>query len=263
MRRAWPLALALMLLAAPLAARTQATDEASLKNARQARTVLDAMVRALGGEAWLNQKNQMRQGRVAAYFHGQPSGGDAEYWEYHGWPDHDRIEFSKHRDVVQFFLGRVGSEVTFRGAAPLPQEQVDDFLRRRDHSIETVVKLWLNDPKTLLIYEGQKLAQRRMADQVTLVSAQNDSVTIQIDAETHLPVSRSFVWRDPVYKDDNQDSEEYDDYLTVDGFPTPFIITRFKNDDIVRQLFMVHVSYNQELPPDFWSVDAAERRIKK
>jgi len=32
---------------------------------------------------------------------------------------------------------------------------------------------------------------------------------------------------------------------------------------MTRELFLVHAKYNQELPPDFWSVEAAERRIKK
>ncbi|MGB9408263.1 MAG: hypothetical protein WCA89_12045 [Terracidiphilus sp.] len=263
MRKVFPAALVLMLLAAPPVVRTQTNEDAGQKNARQARAALDVMVQALGGEAWLNMKNQMREGRVAAFFHGQPSGGTTEYWEYHAWPDHDRIEFTRHRDVVQFYIGRTGSEVTFKGQAPLPQEQVDDFLRRRDHSIETVVKVWLNDPKTILIYEGQHLAERHMADQVTLISAGNEAVTILMDAETHLPLRRSFEWRDPVYKDKNLDAEEYDDYHTVDGFPTPFSITRYKNDDVTRQYFLVHVTYNQDLPADFWSVEAAESRIKK
>jgi hypothetical protein len=263
LRRVFLMALAVMLMAAPLAIRPQATENAEQKNAQQARAALDAMVKALGGEAWLSIKNQMREGRVAAFFHGKPSGGTTEYWEYHAWPDHDRIEYTKHRDVVQFYMGRTGMEVTYKGMAPLPQEQVEDFLRRRGHSIETVVKVWLNDPKTILIYEGQHLAERHLADQVTLISTENEAVTILMDVETHLPLRRSFQWRDPVYKDKNLDAEEYDDYHTVVGFPTPFIITRFKNDDVTRQYFMVHVEYNQVLPEDFWSVDVAEKRIKK
>jgi hypothetical protein len=31
----------------------------------------------------------------------------------------------------------------------------------------------------------------------------------------------------------------------------------------VRQQFLDHVKYNVELAPDFWSVDAVEKRIKK
>jgi len=263
MRGFLPVVLAMMMLATPLTARTQTTDDASQKNAKQARTALDAMVQAMGGTDWLNMRTQLRQGHVAAFFHGKPSGGTTDYWEYHVWPDHDRIEYTKHRDVVQFYIGRTGEEVTYKGKAALPQEQVDDFLRRRDHSIETAVKLWLKDPQTILIYEGQRLAERHLADQVTLISAQNEAVTILMDTQTHLPLRRTFEWRDPLYKDKNLDAEEYDDYHTVNGLPTPFTITRFKNEDMISQRFLDHVTYNQDLPADFWDVNAAEKRIKK
>jgi len=264
MRRFLPMTLAaLLLLATPLATRTQTAEDAGAQNAKKARVCLDAMVQALGGPAWLNIKNQVRQGHLAAFFHGKPDTGTTKFWEFHSWPDHDRIEYTAHRDVVQFYLGRVGWEVTYKGKAPLPQEQVDDYLRRRDHSIETAIKVWLNDPKTILVYEGQRLAERHLADQVTLISAQNEAVTILTDAQTHLPLRRTFEWRDPLYKDKNLDAEEYDDYHLVDGLPTAFTITRFKNDDMTRQQFLDHVTYNQDLPADFWSVDAADHRIKK
>ncbi len=54
--------------------------------------------------------------------------------------------------------------------------------------------------------------ERHLADQTTLINADNDSITIQTDAETHLPLRRSYQWRDPLYKDKNTDAEEYDDY---------------------------------------------------
>ena len=265
MRRVLPMVLSFAMLASPLVMRTQTApaDDAGEKNAKQARAALDAMVQALGGSAWLNMKNMMRQGHAAPFYNGKPSGLTTDYWEYHMWPDHDRIEITKHRDVVQLYVGRTGTEVTYRGRAPLPQDVVDDYLRRRDHSIETVAKVWLKDPRTILIYEGQRMAERHLADQVTAISPENEAVTILMDTQTHLPMRRTFEWRDPVYKDKNLDAEEYDDYHTFDGFPTPFTITRYKNDEMYRQYYLVHVTYNQDLPPDFWSVDAADRRIKK
>jgi hypothetical protein len=270
MRRFFAVALAVLIIAWPARARTQTpalaaqpTDDEGAKNAKKARAVLDAMVQALGGDAWLNMKNVERQGQVAAFFHGRPDAGTTEYFEFHQWPDHDRIEYTKHRDVVQLYIGRTGQEVTYKGRAALPQDIVDDYLRRRDHSIELVVKVWLKDPNTILIYEGQRLAERHLADQVTLISAQNEAVTIQTDTQTHLPLRRTFQWRDPVYKDKNTDAEEYDDYHVMEGFPTPFTISRYKNDDEVSQYYLVHVKYNQELPTDFWSVDAVTQRIKK
>jgi len=256
-------ALAALLFAWPLSSQSQTADDVSAKNVKQAHAALDAMVKAMGGQAWLTIQNQMRHGHMAIFFHGQPDLGTAEYFEFHAWPDKDRIEFSKHRDVVQFFLGRTGTEVTYKGKAPLPQDIVDDYLRRRDHSIETAVKTWLKDPRTILVYEGQHLAERHLAEQVTLISPQNESITILMDVQTHLPLRRTFQWRDSVYKDKNTDAEEYDDYHVIDGFPTAFSITRFKNDEMVRQYYVDKVEYNQSLAPDIWSVDAADHRIKK
>lgn len=263
MRTIGKIVLGIALVAAPLATLAQATDDMGAKNAQQARAALDKMVQALGGQAWLNLKTTERQGHIAAFFHGKPSGGTTEFWEFHSWPDHDRYEYTKHRDVVGFYIGREGWEVTYRGKHPLPQEQVDDFLRRRDHSIETVIKNWLPDPKTILIYEGQRLAERHLCEQVSLISAQNETVTILMDMQTHLPMARSFQWRDETYHDKNTDREEYDDYHMMDGFPTPLNITRFKNDDQVRQQFIDHAEYNKPFAPDFWDVDAVAKRIKK
>ena len=252
-----------LMLAWPAAPKSQTPDDDAAKNAQQARAALDAMVQALGGQAWLDMKNLVREGHIAAFYHGVPNAGTTEYYESHQWPDHDRIELTKHRDVVDFYIGREGWEVTFRGKKPMDQEILDDYLRRRDHSIETVVKVWLKDPKTILVYEGKHLAERHLADQVTLISGDNEAVTILMDSQTHLPLRRVFQWRDPVYKDKNTDAEEYDNYRPVDGFPTPYSISRFKNDEMVRQYYVTKVSFNQDLGADFWSVDTADRRIKK
>jgi hypothetical protein len=221
------------------------------------------MVKALGGQAWLEMKNQERHGHLAAFFQNRPNLGTTEYWEFHEWPAHDRIEVTKHRDVLQFYMDRAGWEVTYKGKKPLPEDITTDYLRRRDHSIETAVKVWLKDPNTILIYEGKQMASRHLCDQVTLISAENESVTILTDTSTHLPLRRVFQWRDPVYKDKNSDAEEYDNYRPFDGIQTPLRITRYKNDDIVRQYYIDHITFNQTFPADFWDVDAAARRIKK
>ena len=193
------MALAAMALMTPATVtRAQTTDDAAQKNARQAREALDAMVKALGGQAWLDMKNQMRQGHIAAFFQGNPDPGTEDTYEFHQWPDHDRIEITKHRDVVEFFVGRQGWEVTYRGKKPQDKDIVDDFLRRRDHSIEMAMKVWMKDPNTILVYEGQHTAERHLAEQVTLISAQNESITILIDLQSHLPLQRIFEWRDPL-----------------------------------------------------------------
>jgi len=72
---------------------------------------------------------------------------------------------------------------------------------------------------------------------LTLISAQNEASPSRWIRKTHLPLRRSFEWRDPVFKDKNLDAEEYDDYHTFDGIPTPFTITRFKNRRLFGSIF--------------------------
>lgn len=265
MRKFLPFAVAACLLIAPQATPTRAQmgDQDAAKNAAQAHAALDAMVQALGGQLWLNINNMERDGHVAAFYQGNPDPGTEQTFEFHQWPDHDRIDVSKHRDVVEFIVGRQGWEVTYRGKHALDKDIADDFLRRRDHSIETAVKFWMKNPNTILLYEGQHMVERHLGEQVTLISPENESITILMDLQTHLPLARTFQWRDPVYHDKNTDTEEYDDYHTINGFPTPFTITRLKNGDPVRQYFVDRVSFNQNLPVDFWDPDASARRIKK
>jgi hypothetical protein len=232
-------------------------------NSKKARAALDAMVQALGGDRWLNLQNSYIEGRTSGFYQGKPTGAIGDFFSWHVFPDKDRIELTKKRDVVDIFLGNEGWEITYRGKRALPKEQLDEFVRRRNHSIETAVKVWMKDPNTMILFDGQALSERHLADQVTLISATNDSITIQMDAETHLPLRRTYQWRDPLYKDKNEDAEEYDNYQTMDGIPTPFAITRFHNGDMTNQRFVYKAAYNVPLPENAFDVDATTAKIKK
>lgn len=253
----------LLLAACASAVRAQDSDPAVKENQQKARQILDAMVQALGGDAWLHMQNRLYDGRRSGFYQGKPNGAIVDFWEYHQFPDKDRIEFTKKRDVVQIFIGQQGWEVTYKGKRPLPADQLEKSLLRRDHSLETAIKVWLNDPGTILFYDGQRVVQRHLADQVKIISPANDSITLQIDAGSHLPVRRSFQWRDAVYKDKNESSEEYDDYHAIGGIQTPFTITSYLNDEMTDQRFLFHASYNVQLPPDTFDVDATAAKIKK
>jgi hypothetical protein len=232
-------------------------------NAKKAHAALDAMVQALGGDHWLNLQNSYSEGRTSGFYQGKPTGAITDFFSWHVFPDKDRVELSKKRDVVDIFLGNEGWEITYRGKRPLPADIRDEFLRRRDHSIANVVRVWMKEPNTIFLFDGQSLAARHLADQVTLISATNDSITIQMDAETHLPLRRTFEWRDPVYKDRNEDVEQYDDYHVIDGIPTPFSITRFHNGDETNERYIYKAAYNVPLPPNAFDVDATAAKIKK
>jgi hypothetical protein len=218
----------------------------------KARLLLQQMVAALGGSEWLAIQDSVTQGRTASFFHGNPNGQITPYWALHRAPDEDRIELTSKRDVIDIFTPKVGVEITFKGRQYLPQADMDSVLRRRAHSIEAVAHVWMKDPSATVFYMGTELVGRRQADIVRIVNAQNDNVTLDLDTETHLPLRRSFRWRNATYKDFDEESEEYDAYQTIQGFPTPLTVSRYQNGDLVNQHFILTVDYNVGLPADLF-----------
>ena len=233
---------------------------------QRGRALLDQMVKALGGDAWLNRRDMQAAGRTASFFHNEPNPYVIEYNYWHrfpasGQPEAERLGFlteksmilpGKKVDVVQIWTPTNGYEVTYKGKTELPKDQVEDYVRRKNHSIEAVINTWLKTPGVMVISEGTSMVMRRIADKVTVLSPNNDAVTIEMDANTHLPLQRRFEWRNEQFKDLDEDVEEYDDYHPVQGLPTPFMITRYRNGDMVNQRYYVKVQYNLGIPNDMF-----------
>jgi hypothetical protein len=259
MKRLLALLLAAFAACAALAQVPQNPDA----NSQKARAKLEAMLTALGGQKWLSLQNVYSYGRTTGFYQGKPTGEISDYYEWRTPSGQVRIEAGKKHDDIEVFTGNNCWEATYQGKKALPKDICEDFLRRRDHSLDVALRVWMKDPRTILLDDGQSLSERHLTDEVTLINADNDSITIQMDADTHLPRSRTFQWRDPVYQDKNTDREEYDNYHPVDGFPTPFSITRFHNGDMSNQRYLYKGGYNVPLPPDAFNIAAAARRVKK
>lgn len=247
----------------PMHGSPQAQDVDVKANTDKARAALNAMVTALGGDAWLRIGDVTLEGRTSGFYQGKPTGDITDFHDMRRFPDKERVELTKKRDWIVIYNGTGAWEITYKGKKELPKVETDDYLRRRDHSIESAIRVWLKDPRTVLIYDRQTMVERHLADQVTLLSADNDNLTIQMDAQTHLPLRRSFEWRDPLYKDKNEDADEYDDYHTVEGIPTPFTVTRFHNGDMTNQRFLYRASYGTVLADALFDPDVAAHKLKK
>jgi hypothetical protein len=264
-----------LLLLAPLA-KSQTASE--MKNGgeqkrpgeteeQKGKRLLDQMVQALGGDAWRNKRTMYREGQTAAFFSGQPTGSVVRFVEYTKFaegktPQLQRIEFltvrgmivpGMKRDVVHIWDPTQGYEVTYKGQTVLPEKQVIDYMRRRDHSIEEVMRTWVKQPGVTILAEGSGMRDRRPVDKVTILSAtSNDAVTIELDQETHLPLQRSFEWRNEQFKDKDIDEEVYGDWRQFDGVMTPMNQTNYRNGDMAAQVFYTKVSFNQPIADELF-----------
>src|SRR5512142_3004987 len=215
-----------------------APGQAQEPGVQKAVRLLDQMVQALGGPAWMGLRDLEQEGRTYSFYHGESTGAGAPFWRFWKWPDKERIELTKQRDWIIIYTGDQGSEVTFKGVEPVEKVTLEDYLRRRHYSLESVLRDWLRQPGVAIFYEGHGVAERKPAEQVSILNAQNESLTIWIDGNSHFPLKKSFTWRDPKTRDRTEEAEGYDNYRPTQGVQMPLSVTRYKNGEAVNQRFI-------------------------
>lgn len=233
-------------------------------NQRKARAVLDRMIQALGGQAYTNLQNAESEGRTGVFYH-ERSEGSTVYHRYWEWPDKERVELTKQRDVIELTLGDQMYEVTFRGARaidPTKDYNSQMYLERRLHALEVILRQWLNAPGTALFDEGAALSENHSVERVTIINSKNDAVTLSIDTDTHLPVKKTFVIRDPQgYRDEI--GEVYDNWKLIQGVNTAFNTLVTKNGELTRQYFLSNITYNANLQASLFEPGSAFNLKKK
>lgn len=229
------------------------------------RALLAQMVTALGGDKWVHRGTERIEGKSASFYKSAPNPYETQFEEYlRLQPFGERVVIvskqgvfipTTKRDVAEVWTPENGYEVSYHGRKPLPKADVEEFERRRMHTLDVVVNDWLKRPDTLVTFEGSTLEDRTLVDRVSVLTATNDAVTLSLDQETHLPRSRAFQWRDPLYKDFNKDVERYDDWQPNGGVMTALTITRYRNGDMVSQRFLTKVQYGLPLDPGLFDPD--------
>ncbi len=216
-------------------------------SAVKARTLLDNMLKALGGQAYLTYQTMTSDGRAYSFYEGESRGPGTVFWRFWRYPDKERIEVTKQRDVIYLNVGEAGYEITFKGPAAEEADVLADYVRRRDHSMEIVTREWLKDPQTVVLYSGTGIAEQKLVDNITIINPKNDSVTISIDQTNGLPVQKTFTYRD---KDRYKvtDSEVFGNYRLVQGIMTPYTQARKKDGMMMSQRFLNNVDYNTPIP---------------
>jgi len=265
-----------ILMVATAVAQTAPAKPASTpedENSRKARALIDQAVTALGGQAYLNAKTKSEDGRYFTFYHGQSRGVGIAFGLYTKFHDKQRLEILKVKSYhfLLFSVGGIASkdksdivvihnadkayEVTFKGTAKEDPKITTAYIRRREHSIDEVLRRWINEPGVAFFYEGQAVAAEKPAEQVSVTNAKNDSVTLYLDVTTHLPIKTSYTWRDPQDKFRNTEEEIFDNYKPVAGIMTPHSVTRYLNDEMSYQKFLNEVVFNNDLPDNLFEAN--------
>ena len=243
------IALTILLSVSSLVAQQpKAPSPEVVANAKKAREVLERALQTLGGRAYLEVQDQYQQGRTNRFYRGSPSGVGAPFHRFWKAPDRERIEHFKKREWIIIHNGDQGFDTTYHGTRKEDAADLAEYIRRRDHSLDTLMRTWLSKPDLILIYEGLAFSDRKQADKVSLTRPGFHTVTVLIDTLTHLPLRTLYTFRDPDTREMVEEGETFDNYKEVQGINTPHNIVRVRDGEMVRQYFVRSVQYNSNIP---------------
>ncbi len=95
-------------------ASSSPSEPVAQENSAKAKTVLDQAIQALGGDAYLNIQEISQQGRTYSFHHGETTSTGILFWRFVKFPDKERIEVTKQRDVAYVYNGDHAYEVTYK-----------------------------------------------------------------------------------------------------------------------------------------------------
>ncbi len=247
---------ALVLACAPLLAQPPAPIQSGpapagpgvAASAQKARQTLEQAVQALGGRAYLEVRDLYQIGRINRFYRGSPSGAGSPFHYFWKAPDKDRIELLKKREWIIIHNGDQGFDITYHGTRKEEAADLTEHIRRRDHSLGTVLRHWLSRPDVTLNHEGLAFSDRKQVEKVSLLRPGFHTVTVFIDTSTHLPMRTSYRFRDPDARDFVEEGETFDNYKLVQGINSPHNIVRVRDGEMVRQYFVRTVTYNTRVP---------------
>lgn len=258
---------------------TPAAQPSEDEGTRKARALLDKAIEALGGSAYTSYTTRSEEGRTYSLYHNQTRGPGVLYRRFYRYADKDRVEVALERDmgvydiipfpipvpegkankktdVAMIHNGDKGYEVSYKGIELEEAKDTRDYVRRRDRSMEWVVRKWIHEPGVAFFYDGTALGNANLAEKVTITNGRNESVTLFLDTVTHLPVKKSYTWRDAADKGQNLEEELYDNYKPIQGIMTPYTQSRYYNGDLVSERFLSKIKYNDELADSLFEAKA-------
>jgi hypothetical protein len=228
---------------------------ASLSAQSRTNPVIDAMIVALGGTAFLDVKEIHTSGRFFSFTKGELSGSDL-FEDYIKLPDTERTEFGRDKNKsITINKGKEGWKIEpKKEPEPQPVVQVDEFLENFKTSFDYVTRYVIKNSQTTIQTLPGELIDFKRADVVEIRDQAKNRIRFYIDRTTHLPIKMQV--RRANESDVNE--ELYGNWHKFQGVMTPLLISRSKNGVKTMEIRTETAAYNPGLPDSLFAPPASK-----
>jgi len=243
-----------VLLGAARGARLRAEQNPAQVPSRidpKAQQVIDRVIRALGGPAFLNMKRLTTRGRIFS-IRDESTSGFAPFESAVEYPDKRRFSYGKRPPVILINNGDQAWELDRYGQTSQTAEQARRWRISNRYSLENLLRLRIHEPGILIQPGGVDFVDNVATQALDMVDAQETQLKLDLNRQTILPVSVTYRVRDPKTGDWEEFADVYSDYKNIEGIMTPMHIARFLNEERVSEIFRSSAHYDDEYPPTYF-----------
>lgn len=250
------------------------TAGASLRGAETAREramrVIDKTIFALGGDAFRQMRTRSETGRAYSFYREQLSGLSiaSMYTKYLPATENfglaQRQVFGKKQDDTVILTGKVGWEITFRGAQALPPERIAQFRETTMHDVFYILRQRMNEPGMEFESRGSDVVENQPVETIDIYDAESRKVTLWISSSSWLPAKQSFLRPDPVRKERLEEVTRFSKYRDVgNGVMWPFATERSRDGEKIFQMYSEQVTVGTPLDDALFRLPPGVTMMKK
>ena|SRR5437762_1339570 len=217
----------------------------------KAQDVLDKIIQALGGAAFLRFRTLTTHGRAFSITNGETS-GLAPFDSVVEYPDKRRFSYGKSKPVILINDGDSAWELDKYGTIQQPPEQVRRWQLSNRYSLENLLRLRIHEAGILVQMGGVDFVDNLPARVLEMVDAEHVHIRLFINQRTFLPVRISYQILNPQTQEQDEYADIYADYRDIQGIQTPMHIARFVNDERVAETFRNSAQYDRGYPRDYF-----------
>jgi hypothetical protein len=230
------------------------------QSAAKAKEILQQTIKALGGQAYLNVRDTTCTGRYGQFGHSGDLEGYELFFDFTKFPDKDRTEHSKKRNIIEIYNGDKGWIMDRGGVQDAPADAVKNFQDNVQKDMDYILRSRLNEPGMIFRYAGPDIVDLKESDWVELVDSEGRTIRIAIDRATHYPIRKIIVTRDPTTRLRSEEVDYFSEYFPVNGVETPLKYTHERNGQKVFQVFFTECKVNTGLADSLFTKESLDER---
>ncbi len=258
----------------PAAAQPAEQELLPEQSAAKAKGVVQQVIGALGGSAYLNVHDSDCEGRVAQFGSSGDLMGFTPFRDLWLLPANSKGEHT----VLAFLLGADGLSITHggvlvtvfdgdqgwmldkSGVSEQPEDVTKNFVEQVKSGMNNMLRSRINEEGVELRYAGTDLADMKEVEWIEFSDRDHRALRMAVEKSTHLPLRWVVSKRDPETRVRTEIATSYTQFISIDGVLTPLSMTRAQNDRRVSQTYLTGCKYNSNLAPQLFTRASLEQR---